>query len=292
MKTPTTRRRSWSSQDSKKSKPNENWSNNRSLESVEDDSPKQSPPPKNKTIVHPAPSHDGSTAFVVYEATETVANDDEAGLTTTRPPYAFVIYDTTPEALRPGRTAELVQEIFERTYEERRGNDLLPNRIEVVAVPMPQPSPSDIWDSEKQWKFRMNPKPIESRGDGGRFDCVFPWFINRVRACVLHYEAELKSRLAIKDKVVAKSWYLPERINDGAYARGIFLITQLKEDVDDGGYGKLQSWKDALGWTKRVPSEDWNFMTDERADRSIYGGLLQVLFQPREERWEYVAGVP
>ncbi|KAK2037092.1 hypothetical protein LZ31DRAFT_580280 [Colletotrichum somersetense] len=126
----------------------------------------KTPPPKNKTIVYSAPSHDGSPAFVAYEVPETVANDDEAGLTACRPLYAFVIYDTTPEALRPGRTAELAQEIFERTYEERRGNDLLPDRIEVVDMPMPQLSPSDIWDSEKQWEFRMNPKPIESRGDG------------------------------------------------------------------------------------------------------------------------------
>ncbi|KAF9871123.1 hypothetical protein CkaCkLH20_11292 [Colletotrichum karsti] len=251
------------------------------------------PPPKRKIVVHQAPTHDGSQAYVAYAVPETVADDDEASLTAHRPPYAFVFYDTTPEALRPGRSRELACEIFERTYRERRATTASPDRIEVIAMPMPQPFSSDIWDSEKQWKHLRDPKPIEPRGHDDRFDYVFPWLVDRVRACVLHYEAELKSRRSIEDRKVAESWYLPERIGDEAYARGIFLISRLEEVVDDtcSEYGSPQNWLAALGWTIRVSHEDWYPISDERADNSVYGSVLQVLLQPREERWENVAGV-
>ncbi|KXH62716.1 hypothetical protein CSAL01_12342 [Colletotrichum salicis] len=90
--------------------------------------------PGPKTIVHPAPSHDGIPAFVAYSVPgDTPGNAD---LTPMRPAWAYVFYDTSPGALNPGRAENLARSIFNGT-ENSRSSDELPERIDVFAMPLP-----------------------------------------------------------------------------------------------------------------------------------------------------------
>ncbi|KAJ0273155.1 hypothetical protein Brms1b_012743 [Colletotrichum noveboracense] len=62
-----------------------------------------------KTIVQPAPSHDGAPTFAAYQVFENTPEDLspedlEAAVRPLRPPFGVVVYDTTHTA-RPARSA-------------------------------------------------------------------------------------------------------------------------------------------------------------------------------------------
>jgi hypothetical protein len=87
-------------------------------------------PPK-KTVVEPAPSHDGAPCFTAY----TVDCYENS-----RPQFVLRIYDTTPAAGNPDRIRELALKIHKGTEVERclGPYDTEGDRIEVVGLPLPQ----------------------------------------------------------------------------------------------------------------------------------------------------------
>ncbi|GJC80331.1 hypothetical protein ColLi_03169 [Colletotrichum liriopes] len=161
-----------------------------------------------KTIVQPAPSHDGAPIFAAYEV-PAITPETEAELRPRRPPFALVVYDATHTA-RPTRSARLARALFDRTISCRRARDSQPDRIEVVTLPLP-PSFSDD---------------------------------ERVEACIRHHEEEFQSRLLIAEKAEAASWFLPERIMDRMYARKILAVNCFEDDSDDGA--EVAPWEEAL----------------------------------------------
>ncbi|KAF6822591.1 hypothetical protein CMUS01_11022 [Colletotrichum musicola] len=198
--------------------------------------------PKEVTVVRPAPSHDGAAIFAAYSVLEEARHVDVAAR---RPPFGLVIYDTTPGA-NPARAERMARVIFERTMKERRRAENDPDRIEVIAFPLLQSSTGPALTDRE-----------------------------RAEACIRHYEQERKSRLAMADSEDAKSWFLPERINDEWYAWGIIVIDRLED-----------RWEEALGYLEKHPEEDSSFPREENALRSPYGSCRMVYWQPREEVWE------
>ncbi|KAK1982728.1 hypothetical protein LZ30DRAFT_716553 [Colletotrichum cereale] len=134
--------------------------------------------------------------------------------------------------------------MFDRTMSERRRAEYDPGRIEVVA-----------------FTTSIESTPLTPR--------------DRVEACVRHFEQERNSRLTIADLANAKSWFLPERINDEWYAWGIIVIDRLEE-----------RWEEALGYLEDHPDEDPNIILDEDAIGSPFGSSIVVYWQPREDIWE------
>ncbi|GKT41203.1 uncharacterized protein ColSpa_01384 [Colletotrichum spaethianum] len=196
--------------------------------------------PREVTIVQPAPSHDGSSTFAAFFVLETSRNPDAADQ---RPRFGLVIYDTATgaNATRAGRLARVM---FDRTMSERRRAENEPDRIEVVAL---------ITSTESAL---LTPR-------------------DRAEECIRHFEQERNNRLTIADLVDAKSWFLPERINDEWYAWGIIVIDRLEEQ-----------WEGALGYLEDHPNKDSHAVLEEDAFNSPFGSFIAVYWQPREEMWE------
>ncbi|KAF6806190.1 hypothetical protein CPLU01_15924 [Colletotrichum plurivorum] len=179
--------------------------------------PGTSIPRRWKTVVQPAPSHDGSPTFAAYEVLEATA-ETEAELRPVRPAFGCVVYDTTHTA-HPARSARLARALFERTEKTRRGDkshDAL-DRIEVVTFPLP-----------------------EAASDEERAD-----------ACVRHYEREAQSRLVMPDRAEAISWDLPERFMDSRYSRMIVAINNFYADGNDDD--EAPSWELSLFNPESLP---------------------------------------
>ncbi|KDN62927.1 hypothetical protein CSUB01_05943 [Colletotrichum sublineola] len=153
-----------------------------------------SPPSALKTVVQPAPSHDGAPTFALYDV-PIDTQETEAELRPVRPQFGIVVYDVTPTA-NPSRIAQLALTLHGQIIS---CNGHHPGeRLELVALPLPQCS-----DDE------------------------------HVEACIRHHEEEIRTRMLIDDKAEAASWFLPERIKDRVYARNILIINCFKDDSSD-----------------------------------------------------------
>lgn len=207
--------------------------------------------PREVTIVRPAPSHDGAPTFAAYsvlESRELDGDDDNAQ----RPPFGLTIYDTTPGA-DASRAAAMASLIFDRTMDERRRAENDPDRIEVVAFPLPdERGPSGSSFTENALSHR-----------------------DRVDACIRHYERERVGRLAMVDAVEATSWFLPERVSDGWYTWGVIVIDRLEEH-----------WADALDYPKNHPEARSPLVKEEDALSSQFGSFVRSYWQPRKEYWQ------
>lgn len=166
------------------------------------------PPPPNKVIVEPAPSHDGSPTFAAYEAPVPLLGPNDTPPSENpekyRPPFGIRIYDITPTAT-PERAALLARRISELTYDTRYNDRCYEkDRIEVVAMPLLDQS-------------------MTANDQAAR--------------CIAHNEAERAARLPIADAAVAASWYIVESFMHGYNcSKELFFIGHLKED----------SWEEAL----------------------------------------------
>ncbi|KDN62926.1 hypothetical protein CSUB01_05942 [Colletotrichum sublineola] len=215
---------------------------NRNAEEEEEEEEEQYlPPSPAKTIVQPAPSHDGAPTFAAYEVPESTP-ETEAEMQPLRPPFAHVIYDATHTAC-PTRSARLARALFDRTVENRRSRDSLPDRIEVVTLPLPLSFSDD----------------------------------ERVEACIRHHEKEFQSRLLIPDKAEAASWFLPERIMDRMYARRILILNRFEADSDNNNDPEVAPWEEALH------VEDTWGDPKENPDPSRFGSYFEVNWQPRKQ---------
>lgn len=202
------------------------------------------------TVVRPAPSHDGSPIFAAYSVLEASQNRDAPDQ---RPPFGLVIYDTAPGA-NATRAERMARVIFDRTIRERRRAEFDPDRIEVVA---------------------MGPPPVAQPDTTSTGGSNLPTPRDRAEACIRHFENERNSRLALADLEDARSWFLPERIDDDWYAWGIIVIDRLEE-----------RWEEALGYLKDHPDEDSHVVSGADALTSPFGSFIEVCWQPREEVWE------
>lgn len=86
-------------------------------------------------MVEPAPSHDNTPAFAAYSALESTQPADRIKQ---RPAYALCMYDVTPDE-SAARAEQMARAIFERAKAYRRRPDNDSDRIEVVALPQPNP---------------------------------------------------------------------------------------------------------------------------------------------------------
>ncbi|KZL75519.1 ArcA-like protein [Colletotrichum tofieldiae] len=161
-----------------------------------------------KTVVQPAPSHNGAPTFAAYQV-PAITPETEAELRPLRPPFALIVYDTTHTA-RLTRSARLARALFDRTENFRKHADYQPDRVEIVTLPLPQSSSDD----------------------------------ERVEACTRHHEEEFRSRLLIADKAEAVSWFLAERIMDRRYARKIIAVNCFEDDGNDDI--EVASWEESL----------------------------------------------
>jgi hypothetical protein len=205
--------------------------------------------PRRVTVVQPAPSHDGSPIFAAYSVLESSRNPDAADQ---RPPFGLIIYDTAPGA-NATRAERMARVMFDRTMSERRRAENDPDRIEVVALKPPGIAQPGRTSTEFE---QLTPR-------------------DRAEACIRHFEQERNSRLTIPDLAEAKSWFLPERIDDDMYAWGILVIDRLEE-----------RWEEALGYLEDHPDEDTHVVSEEEALSSPFGSFAKVCWQPREETWE------
>ncbi|KAK2018576.1 hypothetical protein LZ32DRAFT_599499 [Colletotrichum eremochloae] len=109
-----------------------------------------SPPSALKTVVQPAPSHDGAPTFAVYDV-PIDTQETEAELRPVRPQFGIVVYDVTPTA-NPSRTAQLTPTLH-------IGCDS-GERLEVVTLPLQQCSDDErveacIRHHEEEIRTRM-----------------------------------------------------------------------------------------------------------------------------------------
>ncbi|KAK7711993.1 hypothetical protein SLS64_005264 [Diaporthe eres] len=91
--------------------------------------------PREGRVVEPAPSHDNTPAFAAYSALESTQPADRSNQ---RPAYALCMYDVTPDE-SAARAEQMARAIFERAKAYRRRPDNDSDRIEVVALPQPNP---------------------------------------------------------------------------------------------------------------------------------------------------------
>ncbi|KAK2018574.1 hypothetical protein LZ32DRAFT_330530 [Colletotrichum eremochloae] len=192
-----------------------------------------------KTIVQPAPSHDGAPTFAAFQVPENLETEDE--IRPVRPPFAIVIYDATHTACAT-RSARFARALFDGTLHSRRSRDWLPDRFEVVTLPLPL----SLSDDE------------------------------RVEACIRHHEKEFQSRLMIADKTEAASWFLPERIMDMWYARRILILNRFEAGSDDINDTEVAPWEEVLHIEKT-----WNG-SKIHPDANRLGSFLEVDWQPRK----------
>lgn len=203
-----------------------------------------------KTIVQPAPSHDGAPTFAAYQVFENTPEDLspedlEAAVRPLRPPFGIVVYDTTHTA-RPTRSARLARAVFDHTFWYRRRPKHRPDWVEVVTLALPQ----SFTDAE------------------------------RAEAYIGHHEEELRSRLLIPNVAEAVSWFLPGRIMESTYTRRILAINRLEENDDDDEV-------EIASWEELISNEEYAI---ERAARrnpeaSRCGSFLCIDWQPRKELW-------
>ncbi|KAF4854838.1 hypothetical protein CGCSCA4_v001447 [Colletotrichum siamense] len=208
-----------------------------------------------KTIVQPAPSHDGAPTFAAYQVFEDTPEDLspedlEVAVRPLRPPFGIVVYDTTHTA-RPARSARLARAVFDRTFWYRRRPKHRPDRVEVVTLPLPQ----SFTDAE------------------------------RAEACIRHHEEELRSRLLIHNVAEAVSWFLPGRIMESTYARRILAINRLEENDNDDEV-------DVASWEESISNEEYAIEHEAcmHPEASRSGSFLCIDWQPRKELWRSRTG--
>ncbi|KXH30018.1 hypothetical protein CSIM01_00732 [Colletotrichum simmondsii] len=204
----------------------------------------------NKTFVQAAPSHDGAPTFAAYQIHDDTPESDLSALRALRPPFGFVVYDTT-ETARPARSAQLARALFDHTKTKRTKIRYGADRIEVVTLPLPITLSLD----------------------------------QRVEMCTRHYDAEYQSRLRIADKAEAASWFLAERIMDRQFARRAFVIDRIKEDgdedEDEDESAVMASWKESFS------NVDQELDVVMQPDLSNTGSFIEISWQPRKGIWNF-----
>ncbi|KAF4825285.1 hypothetical protein CGCTS75_v009683 [Colletotrichum tropicale] len=213
------------------------------------------PPTPWKTVVQPAPSHDGGPTFAAYQVFENTpedlnSEDFEATVRPLRPPFGIVVYDTTHSA-RPTRSARLARAVFDRTLWYRRRPKHRPDRVEVVTLPLPESST----DAE------------------------------RAEACIRHHEEEIRNRTLIPNEAEAVSWFLPERIMDSNNARRVLAINRLEENDGDDEV-------EVASWEEPISNEEYaiEHAARKNPEASGSGSFLRIDWQPRKELWPSYKG--
>lgn len=90
--------------------------------------------------------------------------------------------------------------------------------------------------------------------------------------CMRHFEKERASRMVMGDAAAARSWYLPELLSNMWYTWGILVISRVTD-----------RWEEGLDWVDKHPEEYSCIM--KKADESLFGTCLLVMWLPREEIW-------
>ncbi|KAF4774281.1 hypothetical protein HER10_EVM0011141 [Colletotrichum scovillei] len=220
----------------------------RAEEDEEEEEKKEKRHLPNETFVQAAPSHDGAPTFAAYQIHDDTPESDLSALQALRPPFGFVVYDTT-ETARPARSAQLARALFDHTKTERTKIRYGADRIEVVTLPLPI-------------TFSLN---------------------QRVETCTRHYDAEYQSRLRIADKAEAASWFLAERIMDRQFARRAFVIDCIKEDGDgsEDESAVMASWKGSFS------NVDQELEAVMQPNLSNTGSFVEINWQPRKGIWNF-----
>lgn len=206
-------------------------------------------PPYYKTIrykafVEPAPSHDpNQPCFAAYLATYPVSvdfDDDDKPPAHRRPLFGTRIYDVTPQAGNADRIRDLALRILAATHLtlHQAGNGPYYDRFEVIGMPLDS---QHLSDREK------------------------------VRICADYDEKERELRMATGDK----GFYMPLRILDDLYRRGLVMIDRLDVNSD---------WEDHLLTDGRAEETKAVFKADP--EQSRYGTFCVAYWQPRTKGWE------
>lgn len=197
--------------------------------------------PRRETVVETAPSHDNKPSFAAYSVLE---GTEPADFMKQRAPYGLCVYDVTPDA-NPTRAEKMARSIFERTMAYRRSAENEEDRVEVVAAPLPSVGEPSV-TAEREL----------------------------AEHCIRHFENERARRLVMGNAAMARSWYLPELLNDSWYNMGILIISRM-----------TARWEEGLDWKDRHPEAESPVITRETAYSSRFGACLLVKWQPRESIW-------
>ncbi|KAK1723416.1 hypothetical protein CaCOL14_007470 [Colletotrichum acutatum] len=220
----------------------------RAEEEGEKDEEENKSRPPNKTFVQASPCHDGAPTFAAYQIHDDTPESDLTALRALRPPFGFVLYDTS-ETARPARSAQLARALFDHTKTKRAKIRYGADRIEVVTLPLPI-------------TFSLN---------------------QRMETCMRHHDAEYQSRLRIADKAEAASWFLAERIMDRQFARRAFVIDCIKED-GDGDEGESAA---AASWEESFSNVDQEHEAVMQPDLSSSGSFIEINWHPRKVIWNF-----
>ncbi|KAK3385295.1 hypothetical protein B0H63DRAFT_181376 [Podospora didyma] len=203
---------------------------------------------RHKSFVEAAPSHEPSKAcFTVYEvpynAYVDFPYDEDNPPTDLRPIFCVRIYDVTPEACA-SRARELAVRLHEATRKTRQ-NEIdggFYDRIEIVAFPLD--ASLSVEEKAKQ--------------------------------CTAYDDAERACRMATG----SAAWYIPWRIMDQRYRRGLMIIDRLDLDseweqhllMEPENRGSL----DCASYDKALSDQQ-----DLAPEESPFGSFSFVRWQPR-----------
>lgn len=83
--------------------------------------------------------------------------------------------------------------------------------------------------------------------------------------CIRHFENERARRLVKGNAALARSWHLPELLNDSWYNMGILIISHVTD-----------RWEEGLDKPGRHPEAERSFITRETAYNRRFGACLLV----------------